>query len=255
VVVNGALVGAAVMLLSWFRKSSTPRNTRRYRARHAPSDVIEDISSILSDVFSPPLKRVDSPQFICYEITHYNAILPRTLFPQTLGGLSDLAKFYRPNLPFLAKHKEWIPGQEGHSCLFSGAVQRATCIGSLYEKHRSLQRIYSQVMNQNMALMEEVQQFRALLDSSSLQEDILKETAERERTMRRVAEKERQRAVDRLQELEEELDVRNEEVAQLQHLLRNALDSAEPFEEVQEYPESPQQSQYAQYADYYRITA
>ncbi len=79
------------------------------------------------------------------------------------AGLSDLARFYKPHLPFLGKHKEWVPGCVGHSYLYSATVRRSNITGHLYEKHRALARVYELVVGENGSLFAEISRLRSLL--------------------------------------------------------------------------------------------
>lgn len=79
------------------------------------------------------------------------------------AGLADLARFYKPHMPYLGKHKEWVPGCEGHAHLFSATARRTNIAGNLFEKHRALSRVYELVIGENASLFAEISRLRSLL--------------------------------------------------------------------------------------------
>lgn len=139
-------------------------------------------------------------------------------------GLGDLSKYYKPHVSFLCKHKEWVPGKQGHCYLYTATLRRATLAGHLFEKHRALQRVYDLVSQENASLLAEIGRLRGLLDGATQQEDIMKGTLFREREMRKAAERDKNQAVDARSEIEEQLQLREAEVQQLQRLLQQAAE-------------------------------
>lgn len=135
---------------------------------------------------------------------------------------------------------QWVPVEEPvHSHLFTSIVRRHVAIGNLHERLSSLEKVYRQVLGENVSLQEELSRLRAMLEGGSQQEEIAKQTMARERDMRRAAEKERSMVQLHKEELEGELERARQHIAQLQLLLQQAVVSA------QQGAEGPQSSFYS----------
>jgi len=174
-------------------------------------------------ILSPPTYRVSKTgrEPIVFELSEEHAVLPIRGYPSK-DGLNDLAKYYQPQQAFLTKHKEWVVGCRGHSCLYSGAALRPTLMGHLYERHRALQKCFDSTSCENLSHLAEIARLRSLLEGATQQEELLKENCVRERELRKVAEREKGNALAARAELEQMLQQRIAEVQHLQSLLQEA---------------------------------
>merc|ERR1711991_14247 len=104
---------------------------------------------------TPPMTvtRVRSREPVIFELAEGHQYLPCESYP-CKGGLVLLSQYYRPNLPVLTRHKEYSPEDEhaGHTILTSGIVRRESCVGTLFERHRALEKVFHQVMQENTTL-------------------------------------------------------------------------------------------------------
>ena len=186
------------------------------------------MSAELDALLRPPVTvtRCSSREPVSFALSEDHRFVPAASYP-CRGGLGLLARHYRPNLALLTRHREYAPGEEnqGHTVLPAGIVRRESCIGTLYERHRALEKVFRQVMEENGSLAQEVARLRALLDGGAQQEEITQITVEHEREMRRAAERERSAAQRRLEEAEEALASARREASQLQALLQQAVES------------------------------
>jgi hypothetical protein len=135
-------------------------------------------SKRLEKVLEPPKVRSRvrrsprSPITFCLDDS--SKFLPFASYPCS-GGLSNIARFYKPHMPLFTRHLEWEPTDKPeHRVLVSCVLRRATCIGSLHERYRALEKVFQQVMSENGNLVGEIQRLRELLDGGGQQEDILK---------------------------------------------------------------------------------
>jgi hypothetical protein len=140
------------------------------------------------------------------------------------GGLQNLM-YYKPSLALLSRHEEWVPREQPrHAVLHQGIVRRATCVGALHERNRTLERTCQQVLAENGMLFGEIARLRELLEGAAQQEEIMKTTLEREREMRKASERERAAESRAREEAEEGCGTARQQVAQLQSLLQQAVE-------------------------------
>jgi hypothetical protein len=188
----------------------------------------EALSKCLDNVLDPPKvrKRVkrSSRDTVVFELDGNHRFLPLSTYPCS-GGLMNIARFYKPNVSLFTRHEEWEPTEKKeHRVLVSAIIRRASCVGTLYERHRALEKVFQQVMNENSSLFGEIRLLRELLDGGSQQEDILKTALEREREMRKAIERERSAIVRAKEEVEEDNERAHQQIMQLQNMLQQAVD-------------------------------
>lgn len=186
------------------------------------------MSASIEALLQPPMTvtRVASREPVLMQLGDDERYLPVSSYPCG-GGLQLLAQYYRPNMPLLARHREYVPGEEdqGHTVLPAGIVRRSSCIGTLYERHRSLEKVFHQVMEENASLSSELARLRELLDGGRQVEELSQSTLEREREVRRAADRERSVAVRNRDEAEARAEHLGLQVAQLQSMLQQAADT------------------------------
>jgi len=111
---------------------------------------------------------------IVFELEEHHRFLPVRNYPCS-GGLMNIACFYKPNMPLFSRHLEWEPLPKlEHRVLVSSVLRRASCVGTLHERFRALEKVFQQVMSENSNLFGELERLRGLLEGGGQQEDILK---------------------------------------------------------------------------------
>ncbi len=185
---------------------------RKMGLRVGPSKAVTQVS-----------RRTGPREEVVVVLAEGQLMLPLSSYPCP-GGLKNLM-YYKPNLVLLSRHEEWEPRDKPrHAMLVSNSVRRASCIGTLHERHKTLEGVHRQIMSENASLYGEIAMLRELLEGGAQQEEMLQTTLEREREMRKAAEREKALIVRAKEEAEEKCELAIQQVAQLQSLLHQAVE-------------------------------
>ena len=174
------------------------------------------VSTLEPRVKSAPVRRRCRELFVSVEAPRF---LPCASYPCP-GGLSNL-EFYKPGLVLLSRHAEWEPSERPcHRVLHSSIVRRESSVGTLYDRHRQLEKVFRQVASENAALFGEIERLRNMVEEGGVSKGAL----EREMELRRIAEIDRDAALRAKEEAEEEAARVREQVMQLQGMLHQAVE-------------------------------